>query len=324
MKSRGFIVWGSGIIVVLGLFLIFVADGWPGNPNSCIPEKALNLPVPPPNATAARRQYVDTTVKESNCYCEEFWVPDVKTGASGVRQPVNTWFNLYAIFTSLIVAVWVHRDRKRDLGTTPIQTHLWLPDLYIFVVLFLGLGSMWFHGALKEWGGITDTLSMYMYAGFLVFYTIYRMWNSDAFFLIGYSITVVVFTIIGELWQKAMPTFPVSLILILILVVAYLVLESIIWRNDGAGTKWQNWWDHVSWGGNRVSWRWWIAVGCILAATFFWISSQTGNYMCDIHSFFQPHGLLWHPLAGVMAVFLYFYWREERARLADDVPIRYA
>jgi hypothetical protein len=33
--------------------------------------------------------------------------------------------------------------------------------------------------------------------------------------------------------------------------------------------------------------------------------------MCDPNAFFQPHGMLWHPLAGAMAVLLYFYWREE-------------
>jgi hypothetical protein len=58
---------------------------------------------------------------------------------------------------------------------------------------------------------------------------------------------------------------------------------------------------------------WWLAVACIGLATFFWVSSQTGRYMCDPHSKFQPHGLLWHPLAGAMALLLYFYWRREDA-----------
>ena len=32
---------------------------------------------------------------------------------------------------------------------------------------------------------------------------------------------------------------------------------------------------------------------------------------CSPHSFFQPHGLLWHTFAGVMALCIYFYWRED-------------
>jgi hypothetical protein len=312
MAYRGFIVWGGSAVVILGLFLGFVVGGWPGTANSCIPPTALALPVPSPHASAAvQLQYQDKTVNQSTCYCEAFWLPDVVSGASGVRQPVNTWFNLYAIGTSFVVALFVFFDRDKSSGGTAIRSHAWLPDLYIFVVLFLGLGSMWFHGALKEWGGITDTLSMYMYTAFLVFYSIYRLWDSDVFFVIGYVITVAAFTILGELWQQAMPTFPVSLIMILILVGAYLTIEFVIWANAGSGTGLQNWWDHFSWFGQQASLLWWLAVACIGLATFFWISSQTGRYMCDPHSAFQPHGLLWHPLAGAMAVFLYFYWRRE-------------
>jgi hypothetical protein len=292
---RGFVVWGAGIVVVLGAFLVFVAAGWPGDANSCI------------------QPTHDTPPQPDSCYCEHFDRLAIRRNEGGVRQPVNTWFNLYAIFTSLTVALFVYFDRNSSSGGTAIRSHVWLPDLYIFVVLFLGLGSMWFHGALKEWGGVTDTLSMYLYAAFLVFYTIYRLWDSDIFFLIGYIITVAVFTIVGELWQLAMPSFPVSLIMILILVAAYLVFESIIWSGAGGGSRWQNWWDHFWWFGSQASLLWWLAVASIALATFFWTFSQTGRFMCDPHSAFQPHGLLWHPLAGAMAVLLYFYWRRQES-----------
>jgi len=33
---------------------------------------------------------------------------------------------------------------------------------------------------------------------------------------------------------------------------------------------------------------------------------------CPPDSFWQPHGLLWHTLSGVMALCLFFYWREDR------------
>lgn len=311
---RSFIIWGGSAVLILGLFLGFVLGGWPGEANSCIPKEALALAAPPAHASAAARlQYQDKTVNQSTCYCEAFWLPDVVSGAPGVRQPVNTWFNLYSLITSFVVALFVYLDRNNSSGGTPIRSHAWLPDLYTFVVLFLGLGSMWFHGALKGWGGLTDTLSMYMYASFLVFYAIYQLWDSDWFFVFGYAGTVALFTIVGEVWQQAMPTFPVSLTMILALVVAYLIFQSLVWANTGSGTGGQNWWDHVSWRGQQVSLLWWLAVASIGLATFFWVSSQTGRYMCDPHSGFQPHGLLWHPLAGVMALLLYFYWREETA-----------
>jgi hypothetical protein len=60
-------------------------------------------------------------------------------------------------------------------------------------------------------------------------------------------------------------------------------------------------------------------VVAILMATFFWKLSQTDGLLCWPKSGFQPHGLLWHPLAGLMAVLLYFYWREsEDPQAAED------
>jgi hypothetical protein len=150
---------------------------------------------------------------------------------------------------------------------------------------------------MKEWGGVMDMLSMFVFAAFLVFYTIRRLWNSALLFWLGYSITVVAFTIIGEAWQWKFQ----SLILILILVAAYLAFEVMVWVRTG----------QVMQGRPLTIVLWVSAVMAIVSATVFWALSQTGGPLCDPHSFFQPHGLLWHPLAGVMAVLLYFYWRAD-------------
>jgi len=276
--ARGFVVWGAGIAVVLGAFLIFVAAGWPGSADSC----------------------VEPTVHAANsCFCEDFRLPDVLNHKFGVRQEVNTWSNLYAILTSFIVALFVFLDRSGKVtgsGNNLMKSATWVPDLYIFAVLFLGLGSMWFHASLTAWGSVLDGASMYVYAAFLVFYSIRRLWNSAAFFWIGYLSTVLVSTALHKV-------VPDSVITIMILVVAYLAVEIIIWIRSGK----------VMQGKARTILLWVLAATAILLATFFWIFSQTGRFMCDPDSLFQPHGMLWHPLAGVMALLLYFYWRE-----ADD------
>jgi len=272
---RGFIVWGAGIVLVLGSFLIFVAAGWPGTVNSCVKSKTVD-----------------------NCYCEAFSHAQAISGAPGVRQPVNTWFNLYSIFTSLLVAVFVYLDRRDGGSSSPIRSDSWLPDLYIFAVQFLGLGSMWFHGSIKQWGGVTDQLSMFIYAAFLIFFTVRRLWNAEWAFWVFYPLTVILNTIIAALSSYD----NISLVLILILVAAYLVFEVWMWKRK----DWQ-------WAQGKTLTRVLcvFAVVAILAATLFWKLSQTGGPMCDPKSGFQPHGLLWHPLAGVMAVLLYFYWRED-------------
>ena len=275
MKTQGFIVWAAGIVVVLGIFFCFVALGWPGTPNGC------------------------TETSPDTCYCEAFDIADVQSGAPGVRQRANTWFNLYSIVTSLLIAFCVWCDRKNGSTVNPMRSHCWIPDLYIFAVLFLGLGSMWFHASLTEWGGIIDEMSMFVYASFLVFYSVYRLWPNGWFFGVGYGVNVLVFTIIGALWKWEWK----SLTLIIILVVAYLALEVAINIRDCKFMQ----------GKALTIVLWSLAVVAIGLATMFWALSQTGGPMCDPNSIWQPHGLLWHPLAGVMAVLLYFFWRAENA-----------
>lgn len=270
-RYRGFIVWGVATVLLLGAFLSFVNNGWSGTPSQC----TLNIP--------------DT------CYCEAFSLADVQSGAPGVRQKVNTWSNLYAIITSLIVAIGVFYDRIKFAGVQApnlIRSATYIPDLFIFAVLFLGLGSMWFHGSLVTWGGIIDGMSMYVFTAFLTFYSIRRFYTSALFFWIGYIITVAVFTYL----HTVLPAFTN----ILILVIAYLIVEVYIWRRTGK----------IMQGKALTITLWILAVFAILLASFFWWASQTGNFMCFPNSLFQPHGMLWHPLAGVMAVLLYFYWRD--------------
>jgi hypothetical protein len=284
--ARVWVVWGGGIFLVLGVFLIFVAAGWPGGPNSCL--HVVNGVLTP-----------DANGNLDQCYCEAYDFQKVMSHAPGVRQPVNTWFNLYSIVTSFIVTLFMYLDRVAGRSDNVMRSSNPIADAYIFAVLFLGLGSMWFHASLTTGVAWMDGFSMYVYAAFLVFYTVRRLWDSDLFFWIAYPATVVAFTIIGNLWTWEYS----SLVLILILVAAYVTLEFTV-----GGIK-----HNVLLGRPLTYWLWGLAVAAILLATLFWALSQTGRPLCKSTSFFQPHGLLWHPLAGVMATLLYFYWREEPA-----------
>jgi len=275
IAHRGFIVWAAAIVLILGVFMIFVGVGWPGEANECIDP---------------------TDDASDSCFCETFSRSDVTSHASGVRQPVNTWSNLYAVLTSLLVALVIFRDRKSS--ATPanlMKSKTAMPDTFIFAILFLGLGSMWFHASLTTWGGYLDGMSMYVFTAFLVFYSIRRMWDSALFFWIGYPATVILFTALHN-------TIP-SVINIAIIVLAYIIVECIIWYRTK--TFLQGRWQTIL--------LWFLALLAMGLATLFWALSQTGAPLCDPNSGFQPHGLLWHPLAGVMAVLLYFYWRA-----ADD------
>lgn len=283
MTTRCTLVWFLSMAVTLGLFASFVSFGWPGAPDTCI----------------------DKSPHE--CFCEAFDPADVRSDKGGIRQPVNTLFNLYALATSFVVMLFIGFDRQTFAGRAApnlMRSNSWIADLYIFAVQFLGLGSMWFHASLKKWGGVVDGLSMYVFAAYLVFYTLYRLTGSKAAFWIGYLITVALFTLVHALLVFLADTSP-SLYAILLLVAAYLTFEIWIWAKQRVIAQGRPW---------TIS-LWFIAVFCILAATNFWaLSQKPGECLCDPDAFFQPHGILWHPLAGGMAILLYFYWRLEEPR----------
>jgi hypothetical protein len=276
---RSLIVWGLSLLIVMGAFLFFAYGiGWPTTPDRCVAQ---------------------------GCYCEHFELADVLAGATGVRQPVNTWSNLYAIGTSLFVAWQMVRDRRRPAATNVIRSANPIADLYVFVVLFLGLGSMWMHGSIARDVSWIDGLSMYTFTVYLIFYTLDRglartgVGDSvrSRVFWIGYPLTSAAFGAVAAAGVD-------SVILIGITVIVYFVLE-------------------LGFAGllvDRLARRYWIAgIAAIAVATIFWTLSQTGGPLCDPFSWFQPHGLLWHILAGVTAVMMYLYWRRENVE-----PVRSA
>jgi hypothetical protein len=284
--ARPWLVWSIGTVVLLGLFFMFAyGTGWPPSLDSC--------------------------VKDMSCYCEYFNVNALKaaeragTWWTGVQQPVNTFSNLYAIISAGYVACRMWRDRQAGSATSVIKSNWWMGDVWVFCVLFLGLGSMWFHGSISSWVSWFDGFSMYVFAGFLVFYTLDRGLlrngvNPDTrtrVFWIGYPLTVILFTMIGALGVK-------SEILIGILVGAYIAIELFYARFVFFPASGWVWKPFLLWLGGVVAFG--------LATLFRALSTKPGDPLCWPHSFFQPHGLLWHTLAGVMALCLYLYWREDQ------------
>lgn len=270
-KDRPWFVYAIGSAVLLGAIFVFAAiTGWPARPDGCVPDK---------------------------CYCEAFDLADVLAGRRGLRQPVNTLSNLYALVTAAIVAWQVQKDRSGWSSPNTMSSTSPIADAYVFAVLFLGLGSMWLHASISATVSWMDGLSMYVFAGFLIFYTLDRILvRHDAspvvravLFWVGWPVVAIGMTLIGVAGVD-------SFFLILGLVAIYLVLEFLVagWI---AGTK------------ARVYWV--LGAVAMGLAVLFWVFSQTGRKLCFPDSWFQPHGLLWHPLAGVMAVMMYYYWRQE-------------
>ena len=319
---RGFFVWGGGMLLVLVPFFLFVALGWPAHPDSCTNINAAGVQVIPviEGASTPDVQHPDT------CYCEAFKVDDVVQGKGGVRQPTNTFSNFYAIFTSLGLVFWIRRDRKKvidgeaEVKNTFWSSDSWIPEIYVFAVLFLGLGSMFLHASLSSTVSWFDGMSMYVFTSFLPVYTVSRRIDLGWWFLLAWGGLAALFTLLNVLPGME----DASTVLVGIIVGLYAAAELFVKGYDIhklGGLFWGGW---GPWLGRLADglfssfWMllpllfWALGLGSFIAASKFRSASQTGYPMCHPDSWFQPHGLLWHTLSGVMAIMLYFYWRGLR------------
>src|ERR1044072_386898 len=139
--------------VLLLMFFICAAMGWPGDPDTCITQAQLKNP----NAV------------NTSCYCEPFKVQDVVKHEPGFRQPFNTFSNLYVLGTCAFLVFVTYKQRVRREANrihtdTPDENRfrngIAYPIFYILAAIFLGLGSMWFHASIVGWGGKFDQMSM--------------------------------------------------------------------------------------------------------------------------------------------------------------------
>lgn len=319
---RGFFVWGGGLLLVLVPFFLLVALGWPTSPDSCTNINRDGVQVIP-FIEGTRDPDVD---HPDTCYCEAFKVEDVNAGKPGIRQMTNTTSNFYAILTSLGLVFWIRCDRKKvlngeaELKNTFWNPDSWIPEVYVFAVLFLGLGSMFLHASLSSTVSWLDGMSMYVFTSFLPAYTLSRRLNLGWWFALAYGGLALVFTGLNVIPGME----DASTILVGIIVGLYAAAELFVKGYDIhklGGLFWGGW---GPWFGRLYDglftrgWMWlplmfWtLGLGSFIAASQFRSASQTGFPMCHPDSWFQPHGLLWHTLSGVMAIMLYFYWRGLR------------
>jgi Ceramidase len=290
---------------VLLMFFICAAMGWPGAPDECITKAELKNP----NAI------------NTSCYCEPFKVQDVVKQVPGFRQPFNTFSNLYVLGTGAFLVFVTYKQReKREANKVHTDTAdpnrfrngIAYPIFYLIAVLFLGLGSMWFHASIVSWGGKFDQMSMYTLVSFLLAYSTIRLFNGPMWvFGILYAMCFILYLSLALIGADSQTVITVSMI-------PYGCLEIAIWvidycldkkvRGDygpffsrNMGKYWVSLWFY---------WRYWI-IGLALFGLAMVARAQSSDATQPLciacSSAFQYHGV-WHWLSGFMAVMLYFYW----------------
>jgi hypothetical protein len=103
------------------------------------------------------------------CYCE-------LTRPGLVKQFGNTWSNLGAVLAGLLLAS--HAARARTSAARLLRPHAGLDVLGLLlppVLVFQGVGSMFFHAGLTGWGSALDAMSIFATTGLLVATNLHRL-----------------------------------------------------------------------------------------------------------------------------------------------------
>jgi len=209
-----------------------------------------------------------------------------------VAQPANTFSNLGFVAVGLMVLWHAGREALR-FGGDPVY-----PILYGAVALWLGPGSMAFHGTLTDWGQFLDNQSMYAFISFPIAYSLRRAHGWDRTrFLIAY-LTINLAAIIAH---ALAPEYSRQIFGTMIGLA--LVAEAMA-RRPGL----RPWSKQPALDGTR---GYLLAAAGVFALAFVaWRLSHTGGIWCEPTSLLQGHAL-WHLLAAAAVALLYLHLRSQ-------------
>ncbi len=262
-----------------GLYFGLYFAGWPGDPHPCS--------------------------KPPYCFCET-----VHPGTLAA-QVSNTWSDLGFVLVAFIIAWHGANTLKGQNSSGKVLNPSYknspgLISLYSAVILYMGPGSMFFHGSMTQWGGYMDVISMYLFVFFIICYLIYRNWDlSSRFFYLSYLLLNSAFIVLVVFWHDLSSQVFVFVAATLI----SLALLQVVPRDKLAlGRK-----KDLSFG-NR-----WLAgaFGFFLVAVTIWALSDTGRPLCNPNSLWQGHAA-WHLLSACMALCIHFYFLSEKEDTVSD------
>lgn len=252
-------LWASVAIIaalVAGIVAVGV-DGWPGEPSGCI--------------------------EAGDCYCEAF------TGGL-IEQPANTLSNLAFV----AVGLWViAQARSRRGGSGLIATDPGVANLYGWIAVGLGLGSMLFHGSMTEWGGWADLVSMYLFITFFLLYELRRLLGRTGTWMLGWWV-VVNLALAAFQWVA---NNGIGKFIFGALIVATLAANRRVVRSP----------DVV-----RDERFFWAGLGTYVAGNVIWMLSRTGAPLCEPASLLQGHAL-WHITSAAAVGLFFLYLRSEQS-----------
>src|SRR6266700_1834939 len=268
----------------------------------------------------------DTSFLSGACFCENSPAVKAVFDTGWAVQPSNTLSTVTRSVVGLIILGFL------VFGDVPGRTNFmtttyFFPLCYVFMTVALGPLSMALHLGLHSWGGLFDSISLYVWFGFVACYGFYRF------------ILALVGTTADQCPRWTWILFGVAWLLCILLAAglttpghgdsdlwyiglgaAALVGEGLLWLGNVAGfarspaTSFapdgaDHWWSKLPWDtGGRT---WFASAGIMFfLALAIWVLSFTQHPLCGPDSGFQGHAVF-HSLSAVAAGFLYKYYRHE-------------
>jgi predicted membrane channel-forming protein YqfA (hemolysin III family) len=227
-----------------------------------------------------------TTWRNATCL-PECWCEAARTG-SWILEPVNTWTNLVFIVAGL---VFIFRAEALTTNKNQLSSRVTFPRLYGFALIFLGLGSFFYHASQTFAGQWFDVFGMYLVSMFYISYNLFR---------------------IGRLHEKSFLYFYFGSCVLLGFVI-YFFPESRRWLFGVsiAFTFLQSIWIQKRLRSMINSKYLFGAVAAYALAQSTWVLDKN-RIWCDPNGWMNGHGI-WHLFTGVAAVLIYFYFNSERA-----------
>ncbi len=265
--SISFVSW-------FGLYFGLYALGWPGELHPC--------------------------TEAPYCFCE------IVSFGKLAAQPANTWSDLGFVCVAIFIAFHGSKILKKSGGVGKAYAQSpYLIALYSAGVLYMGPGSMFFHGAMTQWGGWLDVISMYVFVLFVISYLVYRSWNlslKQFNYIYGLSLTLaVLLAIFAHEWSARI--FP----LVAAVLIGLALLQIIPAHKLALGRKLDL----------NMKHRWLVAaLGFFITAITIWTLSDTGRPFCVPDSLLQGHAA-WHLLSACMTLCIHFYFVSEQAQEAN-------
>lgn len=229
------------------------------------------------------------TCMPSHCFCEH-----LRPGT--IRQPSNTFSNLGFVLVGLVILSMIGFDRKRRslghqdipnnlLNSVPTYTHI-----YGWVMILVGLWSVFYHASLTFVGQWFDVMAMYLLATFIILYAVARTFRwSGTQFALGYLLSNSLLGLLLAVAPVARRYMFGALLLVGLLTEIY-----------------DRFHRHTP-----IALRYLMASALSLCLAFtVWILDLR-HILCSPHSLWQGHAL-WHILCAVAGGFLYLYYRSEQ------------